>query len=129
MRDLKWKSRLECVHALPTPASCASIVFYSGDHSAQIVGQPILAATGFQPATGVSTFFCDFPSVRAINVGRALSPANPVCSTAENFPTGIPTWMRQPSCLLLGVWMGPSRRFGGRRGWQANLRDGPIQTP
>src|ERR1039457_5599921 len=97
------------------------------------VGQPILAAARFQAAPGVSTFFYDFPPVRALNVGQALSPANPVCSTAENFPTGIPTWMRQPSCLLLGVWMGPSRRFGGRRGWQAkapaprlNPPDGPF---
>src|ERR1700693_102594 len=41
-----------------------------------LVGQPILAAAGFQPAPGVSTFSCDFPSVHALYVGQELSPAN-----------------------------------------------------
>ena len=31
--------------------------------------------------------------------GRALSPANSLCSTAEGFPTGIPISLIQPSCL------------------------------
>src|SRR5713226_8310576 len=63
-------------------------------------------------ARGVSTFFRDFPGVHALYVGQA--PVNPLCSTAESFPTGIPIPPRQPSYLLPDGWLDPYPGLGCR---------------
>src|ERR1035437_5713653 len=42
-----------------------------------------LEAPAQTPATGVSTFFCNFPPVHALYVGQALSPATGVSTFAQ----------------------------------------------
>src|ERR1039457_3420305 len=77
------------------------------------------------------TSFCIFlrVSVRAgTKCGAGAFACQPLCSTAENSPTGTPISTRALSCLLPGVCLGPSRGFDNSGGWQVKAPAPPASV-